>query len=244
MSAKSDLTKGNGWDIIEIKNGSVPMKITSTILSIPPYLSTTWKNISSLHVREERGAFTLIVLLQNRVQVEVPNLKKDAIDEIFEAHARSAEEQVIPKIFEGPFSFSLPLKGDSPIEGLGSSIQHNPEQANLPPLPPDVLKKIGIVARAFGVDDISSLPKVEPHCNCMYCQVTRSLQSEGTLVEEVKDEDLKFRPDWEIQQAGDNLYTVTNPRDSNEHYSVFLGTPLGCTCGSKDCEHIRAVLNS
>ncbi len=223
------------------------MKITGTILSIPPYLSTTWKNIASLHVREERGAFTLVVILQNRVSVEVPGLDKASIDEIFEAHARSSEETT-PKIFnplEGPFSFNLPLKADGgPIDTLGSSMQHNPEQANLPPLPPEVLKKITMIAQAFGLEDTSALPKAEPHCNCIYCQIARSLNSEiEEPAEEVTAEDLSFR-NWEIKQTGEQLYTVTNPLDSNEHYNIFLGTPLGCTCGSKNCEHIRAVLNS
>ena len=40
------------------------------------------------------------------------------------------------------------------------------------------------------------------------------------------------------------LIVVTNPLDANEHYNVFLGDPIGCTCGQKNCEHIRAVLNS
>lgn len=222
------------------------MKITTTVLSIPPYLSTTWKNISSLHVREEMGSFVLIVLLQNRVQIEVPNLDKATIDAIFEAHARAADEAETPKLpspVDGPFSFSLPLNPGGVIDSLGSSMQHNPEQANLPPIPPDVLKKITMIARAFGLDDASNLPKAEPHCQCVYCQVARSLQGEETEVEEIADAELQFR-DWEIKQTGEQLYSVTNPLDPNEHYSVFLGTPLGCTCGSKNCEHIRSVLNT
>jgi hypothetical protein len=226
------------------------MKITTTILSIPPYLSTTWKNISSLHVREERGAFTLVVILQNRVQVEVPGLDKGTIDAVFEAHAHYAEEST-PKNrplnpLDSPFSFSLPLQADGPIDTLGSGMQHNPEQADLPPIPPEVLKKITMIARAFGLDDASALPKAEPHCNCAYCQITRSLQGEEPKeepIEEITEQDLSFR-DWEIKKSGDQLYDVINPLEPNEHYSVFLGTPLGCTCGSKNCEHIRAVLNS
>jgi hypothetical protein len=62
-------------------------------------------------------------------------------------------------------------------------------------------------------------------------------------MEEISDDDLKFR-DWEIAQTEANLYSVTNPLDPSEHYSVFLGEPLGCTCGSKNCEHIKAVLKS
>ena len=65
----------------------------------------------------------------------------------------------------------------------------------------------------------------------------------ATVEEEITEDDLKFR-NWDIRQTADKLYAVTNPLDENEHYSVFLGTPLGCTCGEKNCEHIRAVLNS
>lgn len=215
------------------------MKITTTILSIPPYLSTAWKNISSLHVREERGLFTLMVWLENGTQVEVPSLDSSTVDEIFKAHARFLEES---SPLKNPISFSLPLKPEGPIETLGASMQHNPAQSHLPPLPPEVLEKITLIARAFGLEDSSFLTPPEPECGCIYCQVTRSLQG-GEDSAEVTEEDLKFR-NWEIQQTSDKLYCVTNPLDANEHYNVFLGTPLGCTCGSKNCEHIRAVLNT
>lgn len=218
------------------------MKITSKILSIPPYLSTTWKNISSLHVQADGN---LIVFLQNRVRIEVPGLSKETIDEIFEAHARSAEEEKALKslLDGGPLSFSLPMKLDGSFDPLGSTLQHNPEQANFPPIQPEILKKIATIAKAFGLDDDSYLSKAEPHCNCTYCQLARALHGSEEVIEEVNEEDLKFR-DWGIEQEGDQLYKVTNPLDSNECYNVFLGDPLGCTCGSKNCEHIRAVLNS
>lgn len=202
------------------------MKITTTILSIPPYLSTTWKNISSLHVKQIGTNHTLVVILQNRVQVEVPHLDKATIDEIFEAHARASEENA---------PFRLPVRPEE-------TMQHNPEQANMPPLPPEILQKLSAVARALGFEDTSILPQAEPHCNCVYCQVVRSLYPADT-VEEVSNEELTFR-DWEIKQSGEQLYEVTNPLDKNEKYNVFLGTPIGCTCGEKNCEHIRAVLNT
>ena len=59
----------------------------------------------------------------------------------------------------------------------------------------------------------------------------------------VSDAELHFR-EWDIKQLEKQLYNVTNPLDTTEHYQVFLGTPLGCTCGKTNCEHIRAVLNS
>ena len=62
-------------------------------------------------------------------------------------------------------------------------------------------------------------------------------------VEEVTIDDLRFR-EWDIKQTGDKLYTVANPLHAEEHYTVFLGSPIGCTCGEQNCQHIRAVLNS
>ncbi|MGB7978089.1 MAG: hypothetical protein WCF19_02885 [Chlamydiales bacterium] len=221
------------------------MKITSRILSIPPYLSTTWKNISSLYVNAEEDRLTLVVRLQNQIQVEVPGLSKELIHEIFEAHSKSAEEETEWKNpLEGPFSFTVPVKSDGSFDPLVTSMQHNPEQADLAPIPPDVLKRLTMIARVFGLEDTSTLPKPEPGCHCVYCQITRAFAGgDAAPIEEITHEDLTFR-DWEIQEAGHQLYNVTNPLDANERYSVFLGTPLGCTCGSKNCEHIRAVLQT
>jgi len=227
------------------------MKITSKVLSIPPYISTTWGNVSSLHVKEELGTYRLIVLLKDGPQVEIPNLDRGAIDAIFNAHAQFTEEralETLPRkvVEDSPISFSLPLKGDGDgnvIEAFGPTTQHNPDQADLPPLPPNVLKKIGVIASAFGVESLPSLPKAEPGCNCIYCQVMNAVQEAGLEEEEISEDDLKFR-DWEIRKTTDKLYIVTNPIDQNEHYSVFLGEPIGCTCGSKNCEHVRAVLNT
>lgn len=228
------------------------MKITSKVLSILPYVSTIWKNVSSLHVREEKGSFHLTVFLNDGSKAEVPGLDQAAVTAIFDAHARSAETESAalgvdaknPALIS-PYSFSLPLKSDgATIDSFPSPTQHNPEQANLPPLPPSVLKKITAVAKAFGVEDSSSLPNGEPGCNCLYCQVMNAMHGEESTEEvEVSEEDLKFR-NWDILQTADKIYIVTNPLDANEHYSVFLGNPLGCTCGHKNCEHIRAVLNT
>ena len=226
------------------------MKITSSILSIPPYISTSWKNISSLQAIEEETSFRLIVSLQNKTKVEIPHLTKDEIKKIFDTHAHyiETEETSIanPNPLNSPFSFSLPIPSDtSLIESLGSSsMTHKEEQANLPPLAPDILNKISMVAKAFGFDDLSTLSPPKPDCNCLYCQVARAmLNQKGELEEEISDEDLKFQT-WKIQQTGDQLYIVEHPLDSNEHYTVYLGNPLGCTCGKKNCEHIREVLKS
>ncbi len=88
-----------------------------------------------------------------------------------------------------------------------------------------------------------AFPKPEPHCNCPHCQIARAMHGieKQELEEPVSDEDLKFR-DWEIKQTGEKLYSVTNPIDPSEQYTVFLGEPVGCTCGHSHCEHIKSVL--
>lgn len=206
------------------------MKITPTILSIPPYLSTTWSNIAALRVDTDSN---LIVTLHNGSEIEVPGLNPDNLNAVFEAHTRygnTGESNVL-------------LRLDNVINPMASAMQHNPEQAHLDPLPPEMLKKISEMAKVLGLDDASVLPKAEPHCNCPYCQVARAFAGEEKEEEIVDENDLHFR-DWEVAQKGDKLYLITNPLDINEHYNVFLGDPLGCTCGQKNCEHIRAVLNT
>ena len=219
------------------------MKITSTLISIPPFLSTTWDNVASLLLRNSNEEAILVVTLQDRTQVEIPSLSVEELKEIFDAHARFST--VRPSEEAGPLGFSLPLKADGTLDGLSSSMMHNSEQSNLPPLPPQILNKITLITRALGLDTETTLPKAEPHCNCVYCQVARAMQGEEAIEseEEVTEEDLKFRT-WDIKQTAEKLYLVSNPLDSNEHYGVFLGEPLGCTCGQRHCEHLCAVLNS
>jgi hypothetical protein len=95
--------------------------------------------------------------------------------------------------------------------------------------------------------DLSSFPKGEPHCNCPYCQIFRTLAQEeappAPIEEPVSDADLKFRT-WDIKQIDEKLYCVTNAGDPKEQYNVFLGKPFGCTCGKDQCIHIDEVLRS
>lgn len=239
------------------------IKINDKALSIPPYISTSWKNINTLYTKEKEHQIFLIILLHSGTTIEIPYLDPSIIDAIFFAHKKFLEEEAkkqlevkkvpfFPK--EGKLSFSLsspfPLMG--PVEGaesLGTLLQHNPEQAEVPDLPPEILNKIVSVSSSLGMDlDQMNIPKGEPHCNCVYCQIAKALQKGSEIFrtqeeEEISDADLQFRS-WDIKQEGDKLYLVTNPLDEKEHYQVFLGSPVGCTCGIENCEHIRTVLNS
>ena len=83
----------------------------------------------------------------------------------------------------------------------------------------------------------------------MHCQIMRIMRedqeeaTDNSHEEEVTAEDLRFR-EWDIEHSGDHLFVVSNPLNQQEQYNVFLGKPVGCTCGQPNCEHIRAVLNS
>jgi hypothetical protein len=208
------------------------MKITPYLLSIPPHLSVAWEQIAAL-VREGPA---LTIILLNKKEVQISGLSEEEVSAVFSAHALySAKKEKTPFAFGNPFSLKLPPLGAP----FADAALHNPEHANLPPLPPEILEKIGMVAQTLGLADG---PPAEPNCNCFYCQVARTLNPEASE-ERVSDEELSFRT-WDVHQKGDKLYAVTNPLDPNETYQVFLGSPVGCTCGDTHCEHIRAVLQS
>ena len=239
------------------------MKVNPKILSIPPYISTAWKNVLSLHVEHIRGDTILMIGLVNSSIIEIPNLDPSALEAIFQAHEKHLEQEasnLSSQIGQMPISIlpgniedttallNLPLRlGLDPT--MGNLLQHNPEAANSPDLPKEILEKIAHLSKVVDFENNDNLLKPEPHCNCMHCQIMRVIQdrdheekSHGDE-EEVSVEDLRFR-DWEIEQTGDQLYILTNPLNGQEQYTVFLGNPVGCTCGQLDCEHIRSVLNS
>ncbi len=239
-----------GYNIYSLRGS---MRITATALSIPPYISVAWKDVSSLHTKPDASSPSvtiLVVTLRSQLQVEVPYLDSFLLEDIFDTFAKynELEKTAEKKLFEGPFHFSLPLKKEMSKDSMITSISHNPEQANLPDLPSEMLEKVTQIAKAFGLEDSSLLPAPEPDCNCVHCQIIRSLHGEtptklASVEEEISEADLSFRG-WDIKQTQEKLYTVTNPLDANEHYTVFLGAPLGCTCGHKNCEHIKAVLST
>ncbi len=235
-------------------------KINHKLLSIPPYISTSWKNINTLHMKEIEGKPVLVIVLHNGTLIEIPGLEEVLVSQVFEAHSKYVEQETKEpqteslKTFEPSsnkdvsFSFGVPfqMSGGDGAENFGSFMEHNPEQANAPEIPSDILEKITSITKALGMDmEQMNIPKPEPHCNCPYCQLARAVQ--GTAreepEEEVSDDDLRFR-DWDIKQEGDKLYIVSNPLDVDEHYQVYLGSPVGCTCGKKNCEHVKSVLNS
>jgi hypothetical protein len=195
--------------------------------------------------------------------VKIPGLDPKTIQQIFEAHAQHVEgqEELSPSR-RSPSSFAqffgaapgdqmigLPLRfGPGGFEGIGHMLQHDPNQADAPDLPPEILQKIANISQVLGIDNVATLPQSEAGCNCFHCQIANAINHtplEQQEMEEpaVSDEELKFRT-WDISQIGDKLYCVSDPENSNRKYNVFLGKPIGCTCGDSSCEHIKAVLRS
>lgn len=236
------------------------LKITEKYLSIPPYISTSWDQIGTLYISPKGD---LIINLKNGREISLPHLSKEEMETIFSMHSKAIEKlssslEKFPNPLQRnpsplpPLGFSI--SSSSPIDAMGSVLQHNPEQKDAPDLPEEILNKISGISKILGMPNQDALPEPEEGCNCMYCQIARSIRrancseesdktSKENIEEIVSDQDLKFR-EWDIQQIADKLFSVTSCTDDSESYRVYLGSPIGCTCGQKNCEHIRAVLNS
>lgn len=225
-------------------------RIDDKILSLPPYVSTAWENVKALYLKETE----LVVDLVDGTVINIPDLQKEDIEEIFTYHAafieKNHQESEMGQKPQGEGAFPFRFAFNS-ADGITGAMQHNPEQANMPPLPPEMLDKISHIARIVSPEEIESLSPPQPGCNCFYCQITRAIQGSSEKqqknledeIEDISEDELRFSQ-WNIDQVDDKLYEVTNKLDTSEHYQVFLGEPIGCTCGKPNCEHIVAVLKS
>lgn len=243
------------------------MKITPKLLSIPPYISTSWKNIIALHVRNEE----LIISLSDGEVIKIPDLSADTINSIFLAHSSYIEHEAQLEVQQGennssnmqppPFIQALMAAdnqnlgqmrvGFTTFDEAGLIMQHNPAQSDSPDIPFEILQKIAAIAKILSPESEDMIPQAEPNCNCMHCQLSRAIHGVDTIESmdhtiqhrEPEKKNIPFEP-WEVKQTEDKLYIVTNKQDSNEQYNVFLGDPVGCTCGVNGCPHILAVLRS
>lgn len=208
------------------------MKLTRQLLSIPPHISTSWDNISALSCEDE----WLVIVLRDGAQVRIPDLTPVQLKAIFDAYESYVETPPMPHMMmDGMAGPSLSL--------TGAAMAHDPAMANSPDIPQEVLEKIGSISQALGAE-AALLPKPEAGCNCPHCQIARAISPEEEAIdEEVTEADLTFRS-WDIEETSEKLYTVTDPLDKSVQYTVYLGDPIGCTCGTESCEHIKAVLES
>lgn len=220
-------------------------KINNKVLVILPYISTSWSQVQSLFVRDD----ILYIALNNGESVAIPKLLKEEIENIFSSHSAYLEiskdpvSEKTPKMVP-PFSFPGSSGPQSPfrisfgtMDNMGNIMQHNPEMAHAPELPTEIIEKVVSIIRIVAPEEVLSLPKAEPHCNCVHCQIIRAMQEET-----VSDADLQFCQ-WEIISENNKIYTVINRNKNEEKFKVCLD-PIGCTCGHEGCVHIVAVLKS
>ncbi len=158
--------------------------------------------------------------------------------------------EVLQKGLKEVVSMTMKL-GGSAIGELGAILEHNPAHAELPPLPQDMAERMKVLSNIIPKEDLEAMNPPIEGCNCLYCQIQRIIRNESSKTFEtspheedaVDDKELEFS-EWQVTSIGDKLYSVVNKLDTNEEYRVFLGEPMGCTCGRPHCEHIVAVLRS
>ena len=236
------------------------IKITKHLLSIPPYVSSRWEFIQSLRVQEQR----LIVTLKDGSSCTVPSLSQEELSQIFIAFSSYAQQPEGEEVFKKDISqlvegmkkgfsefVNMITKASGQALGFAKSLEHDPSNAHLPPLPPEARKRVEMLLQIVPEDEILAMHEPIADCHCMYCQVQRLLREaisrkkHPTEEEEepVDESELKFT-EWTVEPLADKLYSVRNKLNPQEEYRVFLGEPLGCTCGKANCEHIIAVLRS
>lgn len=238
------------------------MKITSKILSIPPYISTQWEYVASLRVIDEK----LSISMKDGTTCSIPNLSETIIDQVFACHTEFLEATALQKIeLENIFAgvrtglrdlFSTIGKlGANAMGSIGKALEHDPKSAGLPDVSPEIAEKIRLLLSVIPEEDLLNMPEAQPNCNCMYCQINRILrqalaEKKGETPElshepeePIEEKELQFS-EWIVEPIADKLFKVTNKLDPKEEYRVFLGNPIGCTCGKDHCDHIIAVLRS
>jgi len=220
---------------------TIMKKINNSVLIIPPYISTNWSHVKAIYLRDD----IFYVSIKDGETVAIPHLSPEEIEKIFFSHAEYLD-QIEPN--NDPMMKNVPLRiSFGAVDGLGNIMQHNPEQADSPDLPKEIIEKITSVAKIVAPEEVQNLPKPEPQCNCFHCQILQAMNPEKKeqIAENetaVSDEDLQFCQ-WNITPEGNKIYNVANRIDSDEQYKVCL-SPLGCTCGKPGCEHIVAVLKT
>lgn len=232
------------------------IKINNKILCLPPFISTSWDQVRCLKIEIEplTNRELLVISLLDGTIVRLADLGRQLTEAIFQTHLAYLESVTELPPVKDPLTQILEQakqvakKGLFNLENFAALLHHNPEQAHLPPLPRDVLAKIAETGKIITPAEAAHLPKPEGDCHCIHCQIARTLQEsiahyDEMSGEEVSADELQFRL-WDIQNTGENLYVVSNPENPSEQFNVFLGSPVGCTCGTSHCEHIRAVLNS
>lgn len=206
------------------------MIINKQILSIPPFISTSWKDVELLL---SDGHSTLNIYLKNGTLVKISNLLKEDLDLIFKVHQDillSPSPLQIPSLID-PLLFSF----------SGSLFEHDPDLKDASPLPLEIKTKLKSLLDEMPQLDPVKFPQVHPHCHCPFCQIMSLIQNKQTDDDLVSDDDLHFST-WKQEVLSEHLIKLIHPFNADENYLVSLDTPITCSCGQVGCEHIEHVL--
>ncbi len=232
------------------------------LLSIPPFFATSWDQVAALKATET----SLHIYLKSGQEVILPGVDSKTVQSIFLKFNHLVEGSIkfqLPEKTEQDKAFeaiqkglkevlSLTMKlGISALGKIETVLEHNPGHAQLPPLPAEMIDRIQVLANIIPKEDLAAMSPPIAGCNCLYCQIQRIIRSKEPSIEighadkeeVVEDQELQFS-EWSVTPIADKLYKVNNKLDPHEEYQVFLGDPMGCTCGKPHCEHIIAVLRS
>jgi hypothetical protein len=208
------------------------MIINKQLLSIPPFISTSWKDIELLL---SDGQNTLNIYLKNGTLVKISHLLKEHLNLIFSVHQEillnQAQEVTTPIIDPLFFQFSGPF------------LEHDPDLCDASPLPDEVRSKLKSLIENLPKMDPSKMPVVHDNCFCPHCQLINLIFENTEKEELVSDSDLTFST-WIQEEVSDDEIKLIHPYNSDEFYIIKLQNPLQCSCQMPDCEHLLHVLRN
>lgn len=233
------------------------MKITDLYLSFPPHLIVGWQHVSAIQGDPLPNDLTrLTIYLSHAGQITLPEISTLEATAIFNAFQRFQENRPTLKIrmhnlsaMTGermlPEASVMHTMGPISYDQLSRTLQHDPQQKDLPALPNDVLLRIAHTARVmFTNEEGTLLPQPRPHCHCMYCQIARAIQGGMEQSQDVVSEDDLRLCEWKIQQIVPDRYIVSSASDPLQEHEVHLKPTVSCSCGLDHCVHVEAVLRS
>lgn len=205
------------------------MIINKQLLSIPPFISTSWKDVELLL---SDGKNTLNIYLKNGTLVKISHLLKEQLDLIFQVHQEILLSQAQ--------DISAPLVDPLFFQFSGPFLEHDPELSDASPLPDEVKSKLLSLLKSLPKMDATKLPIAHENCGCPHCQLMNLMkgQEEDDIV---TDEELRFAT-WRVEEIENNYFKLTHPYQESEIYFVSLSDPISCSCGQNHCEHVEHIL--
>jgi len=229
------------------------MAVTKRMLHLPPYISTSWENVIALHMEQDEDSDDplLVVTLSGGVQICIPDLREEMVQDLFALHAQiltmsgaEASEEALK--FTGDFHFAR--NPWEPREVLQMLMRHQPSLRDEPPMPQAIINKLQSIGQLLDRDILKRLKPPLEGCNCPFCQVHRAVLTD-LYDDEVTAEELPTAPpeevhsgEWVIQSEDQSTFTVFAEHAPQTRFRVCLSDTISCTCGLPNCDHVKAVL--